>query len=204
MTGSGRMARIESFILFILSILVILSQPADATIKTAFAFLYALPEDTAAAPMGSWVIDTEATAKAFDASGEWRIVVTKLTDTGDGLQFRELAGKPGTSPAQLAETAAAIQALEAEVSKAEAEASLEVTVATGDAAAPSSVAKENGWNTIAVAGASEAARRQGHWVGERWSAATLFVRIGNVTVTAQGNQEMLDRVVKETRWEMFR
>lgn len=198
------MTGIKSVILFILSILLILSQPADATMRSAFAFLYALPEDTAAAPMGSWVIDTEATTKSFDTSGEWRIVVSKLTDTGDGLEFRELAGKPGTSPAELAAAATSIQALEAKVSRAEAEAALEVAVAAGAASAASSVVTGEGWTPIAIAGAAEAARRDGHWVGERWAPATLFVRIGNIAVTARGNAEMVDRVVKETRWEAFR
>jgi hypothetical protein len=62
----------------------------------------------------------------------------------------------------------------------------------------------DGWAPIGIAGASAAARRDGHWVGERWVAATLFVRLGNVAVTARGNAEMLDRVVKETRWERLR
>jgi hypothetical protein len=180
------------------------AQPPPEAVRGAFAFLYALPADTAAAPMGSWVLDTEATAKAFDETGEWRIVVAKLTDTGDGLGFRELAGKPGTSPAELAAAAASIQALEAKVSKAEADAALEVTIAAGELPPTSSVVQGDGWAPIGIAGASAAARRDGHWVGERWAAATLFVRLGDVAVTARGNAEMLDRVVKETRWERLR
>jgi hypothetical protein len=191
-------------LLLLLAQLTAAQAPPPEAVRGAFAFLYALPEDTAGAPMGSWVLDTEATARTFDASGEWRIVVAKLTDTGDGLEFRELATKPGTSPAELAAAAASIQALEAKVSKAEAEAALEVTIAAGEVPTTSSVVQGDGWAPIPIAGASEAARRDGHWVGERWAAATLFVRLGNVAVTARGNAEMLDRVVKETRWERLR
>jgi hypothetical protein len=201
-----------------MTLLILLAQlttqmPAPETVRSAFAFLYALPADTAAAPMGSWVVDTAATTSTFDQSGAWRIVVTRLADTGDGLRLRDLAGTPGTSPSELAAAAAAVQQLEAQVSRAEAEASVEVTVAAGDAAATAAIVEGRGWNTIAIAGARAAVRRDGHWVRtrdaeleidvERWTPATLFVRIGSVAVTARGNQQMIDRLVKETRWQLL-
>lgn len=210
-------------LLILLAQLTTAQAPAPDAVRDAFAFLYAMPADTAAAPMGTWVLDTTATASAFDPSGVWRIVVTKLADTGDGLQLRELAGKPGTSPAELAAAAAGIQQLEGKISKAEAEASLEVTISIGHGAATAGVVVEGkGWKSLAIAGATRAERIDGHWVRaydreleaetERWSPAMLFVQFDNaprapgearVAIIARGNHEMIDRVIKETRWNLL-
>ena len=107
-----------------------------------------------------------------------------------------------------------MQRLEAKISKAEADAQLEVTITVGDgpAAAPPTDGKAPR-TTLSIPGAREAAHAAGRFIRtadreleidyDRWTPATLFVRIGNVTVFAQGSDEMIDRVVKETRWEML-
>lgn len=192
---------------------------ADARVRAAFAFLYALPSDTAGVAMGSWVVDSKATTPPNERTGRWRIAVTKLTDTGQGLKVQEMVGEPGTSPAQLAAAMAAMQQLEGKISKAEAEASLEVVIALNEAetrlGAPSDTALQR---DNVVRGAQLARQVRGHWTRvedrelgitvERWSPATLVVRFGpeatrgiqTIVITAQGNDEMIDRVVKETRW----
>jgi hypothetical protein len=217
---------------------------ADAAARTAFAFLYALPSDTAGAEMGSWVVDSTATT-TFSESGRLRLVITRLTDTGDELKLNEMVGVPGTSPAELAAAMVAMQRLEAKVSKAEAEASVEIVVAIDEAdTSVSGVSDGAGRSQPAIAGSSLSLRVQGDWMRlddreldikyERWSPATLLVGFGavapievqrvepnesiatitvrapealhqpglqSVVVTAQGNQELLDRLVKEARWE---
>jgi hypothetical protein len=114
---------------------------------------------------------------------------------------------------------AAMQQLEGKISKAEAEASLEVVIALNEAetrlGAPSDTAPQR---DNVVRGAQFARHVRGHWTRiedrelgitvERWSAATLVVRFGpeatrgiqTIVITAQGNDEMIDRVVTETRW----
>jgi hypothetical protein len=181
-------------------------------VRDAFAFLYALPRDTAGAEMGTWVLDTAATTSEPDPSGVWHIVVTQLVDTGSGLKMRELVGEPGTSPAQLAAAAAAMQKLEGKISKAEAEASIAITITLNPAAAALPPAAEGARETRpAIADALVARRVAGHAARvvdreleidyERWSPATLHVQFNHVAVTAEGNEQMIDRVIKETRWE---
>ena len=102
---------------------------AGTAMREAFAFFYALPSDTAGAAMGSWVVDSAATTQAADRTGHWKLVVTNLTDTGNGLKLREMVGNGGTTPAQLAASMATMQRLEGKISKAEAEAALEIVVA---------------------------------------------------------------------------
>jgi hypothetical protein len=217
---------------------------ADAAVRDAFAFLLALPSDTAGATMGSWVIDSAATGPLPEHPHRWRIVVTKLSDTGQGLKVSEMVGEPGTSPAQLAAAMVAMQRLEGKISKAEAEASLELVVALNDAeVSVSGVSDDAQRRKPAITGAQLTLRVHGDWMRfddreleidyERWSPASLLVGFGtfapiearrvspkeslatfttrarptaaghgihSVTVTAQGNEEMIDRVIKETRW----
>ena len=184
----------------------------DAAVRNAFAFLYALPRDTAGAEMGTWVLDTAATTSAPDPSGVWQIVVTQLVDTGSGLKMSELVGEPGTSPAQLAAAAAAMQKLEGKISKAEAEASITITITLNPPApAPLPPAEGARETRPAIAGALLARRVAGHATRavdpqleidyERWSPATLHVQFGQLAVTAEGNEQMIDRVIKETRWD---
>jgi hypothetical protein len=185
----------------------------DTAVRSAFAFLYALPLDTHAAEMGSWVVDSAATTVDPDASGVWRIVVTQLGDTGSGLKLSELVGDSGTSPAQLAAAVAAMQKLEGKISKAEAEASITVTITLNPDATPRAAPGGAPEIKLSIPGALTAVRTAGHATRlvdrelevdyERWSPATLDVRFNNVAVTAVGNEKMLDRVVKETRWEML-
>ncbi len=217
----------------------------EAAIRTAFGFLYALPSDTAAARMGSWVLDSAAADDNDPTAARWRIVATHLTDTGSDLKLSELIGDPGTSPAQLAAAMVAMQKLEGKISKAEAEAAVEVIVTVN---APeisvSAVSDDAKRSTPNIAGAQLSLRLQGDWMHlddreldvdyERWSPGTLLVGFGafgnvesrraspkqsastlavrarampgatgihTIAIAAQGNEEMLDRVVKETRWE---
>lgn len=183
----------------------------DTAVRSAFAFLYALPRDTAGAEMGTWVLDTSATTAEPDASGIWRIVVTQLVDTGRALSVSELVGEPGTSPAELEAAAAAMRRLEAKISKAEAEASIEITVTLNPPAAAPPASPDGARETRpAIPGAQWARRVAGHATRvtdreleidyERWSPATLRVQFSNVAVTAQGNEQMIDRVLTETRW----
>ena len=187
----------------------------DAAVRNAFAYLYAMPRDTAGAEMGSWVLDTAATTTEPDPSGVWHIVVTQLVDTGRTLNLSELVGAPGTSPAQLAAAAAAMQKLEGKISKAEAEASIEITITVGPASLtppppPMDGARET---RLSIPGAVAARRIAGHATRvvdrdleidyERWSPAALHVQFSNVAVTAEGNEQMVDRVIKETKWDVL-
>jgi hypothetical protein len=183
----------------------------DAAVRSAFAFLYALPRDTAGAEMGTWVLDTAATTTEPDPSGVWHIVVTQLIDTGSTLKFSELVGEPGTSPAQLAAAAAAMQKLEGKISKAEAEASIEITVTLNPPAAPPPNSTQE--TRPSIPGAVIARRVAGHTTRvvdrdleidyERWSPALLHVQFSNLAVTAEGNEQMVDRVIKETKWSVL-
>ena len=216
---------------------------ADAAIRSAFAFLYALPPDTQGARMGTWVLDTSATRHDEDDITRWHIVATKLTDTGKGLELKDMVGDPGTSPAQLAASMAAMQRLEGKISKAEADTALEVLVAVNeDELAVAGVSDDAARSKPVVPGSQLAVRLRGDWMKfddrelevdyERWSPATLLVGFGpfgpiettrrvakeslatfaaklrtgarpgirSVAVTVQGNEEMIDRVVKETNW----
>jgi hypothetical protein len=184
----------------------------DAAVRHAFSFLYALPSDTAAAKLGSWVVDSGGTTAEPDPSGRWRLVVTKLADTGSALKISEMLGTPGTSPAELAAAVVAMQRLEGKISKSEAEASLEVVVTLDPSEVATGAASDDAVRSQpAIAGAQLTLRTGGHWVRatdreletdyERWSPATFTVRFRNVTVTARGNEEMLDRVIRETRWD---
>lgn len=187
---------------------------ADTAIRNAFAFLYAMPRDTAGAEMGTWVLDTAATTAEPDASGVWRLVVTQLVDTGTGLKLSEMMGQPGTSPAQLAAAAVAMQKLEAKISKAEAEASIAITIRLHPPAyTPRLVPDTAGVTKPSIPGALTAVRVGPHATRvadrdleidyERWSAATLHVQFSHVAVTAEGNEQMIDRVIKETRWDLL-
>ena len=186
---------------------------ADTAVRGAFAFLYAMPRDTAGADMGEWVLDTEATTSAPDPSGTWRIVVTQLVDTGNALDLSELVGPPGTSPAELAAAAAAMQKLEGKISKAEAESSLDITVTLGSPATMPPVTDSAPTTRPSVPGALATRRVAGHFTRvldrelgieyERWSTATLYVQFGNVAVAAEGNEQMIDRVIKQTRWDLL-
>jgi hypothetical protein len=186
----------------------------DTAVRSAFGFLYALPRDTAGAEMGAWVLDTTATTAEPDASGVWHIVVTQLVDTGRALSLRELVGEPGTSPAELAAAAAAMRRLEAKISKAEAEASIAITVRLNPPVVTPPASPDGARQTRpSIAGALWARRVAGHATRvtdreleldyERWSPATLHVQFSNVAVTAEGNEGMIDRVLKETRWDVL-
>ncbi len=214
---------------------------ADAAVREAFAFLYQLPSDTAAATMGTWVLDSEETTPPSERSGTWRIVATKLSDTGDGLKLREMAGDGGTSPAQLAASMAAMQQLEGKISKAEADTSLEVTVTLNGEVTAGGVSVEAPRARPAMDGSELSLRLEGSWMRvedralgidyERWSPATLIVGFGgfapvqverlkpnerlarviarpatphraihSIGVAVQGNDEMVERLLKETKW----
>jgi hypothetical protein len=195
----------------------------DAAVRGAFAYLYALPSDTAAAPMGSWVLDSASTAT--DSSGRWRILVTKLTDTGHGLNVKEMTGEPGLSPAQLAAAAAAMQRLEGKISKAEADAAVEIVITINPPADTLRASSHGKRTTLAIPGSQMAVRAEGHWNRhtdrelevdyERWSPASIAVAFGSVPppagargvhailVTARGNEEMLERVIGATSWDVF-
>jgi hypothetical protein len=189
-------------------------------IANAFEFLYALPSDTSAAAMGSWVLDTIATTRPADSSQAWRIVTTKLTDTGDALDVKEMTGTLGASPRELAAAMAEMQELEAKVSKAEAEAALDVRVALNLPAANVGASAHPGPPLNAVVkSATSSVLYRGHWnkvddrdlgmTVERWVPGKLTVHfateasraIQSVNVTASGSDEMLDRLVREARWE---
>lgn len=196
---------------------------ADAAVRSAFASLYALPKDTAGAPMGSWVLDSAGTARSGDPSGRWRIVVTKLTDTGRDLPLSELLRNHDASPAQLAASVAAVQRLEGRISRAEADAALEVTVRVNDAGPVTAGLPDNAPRMeLSIARARAATRAAGQWVRvtdrdldleyERWIPATLVVAfddagagtapaIHRVTITARGSDEMIDKLLRETNWE---
>jgi hypothetical protein len=197
----------------------------DAAVRNAFAFLYALPSDAAAAPMESWVLDSASTTREPDLSGRWRILVTKLTDTGHNLTLKEMAGEPGTSPAQLAAAAAAMQRLEGKISKADADAAVEIVITINPPEDTVHASSHGQRTTLAIPGSQMAVRAQGHWSRhndpelevdyQRWSPASIAVAFGSVppppgtrgihavVVTAQGNEEMLARVIKETRWDLL-
>jgi hypothetical protein len=216
----------------------------DTAVREAFAFLYALPSDTAGVAMGSWVVDSAATTPASPSTGPWRLVVTRLSDTGQGLKLNEMVGEHGTSPAQLAAAMAAMQRLEGRISKAEAEASLDIVVSVNEPEITvTGVSDEARQTRPAIKGAQLSRRLDGDWMHlddrelevdyERWSPATLLVGFGafnpvetrrlvakeslatfnvranpasgrqgirSVVVTAQGNEKMIERVVKETKW----
>jgi hypothetical protein len=117
-----------------------------------------------------------------------------------------------------------MQQLEARISRAEAEASLEVRVALNGAnlddqaglRAPSGQPADG-----VVSGATASWLRSGYWnrvadhelglTVERWQAGELYVRytssrphaVHSITIRARGNDAMLDRLVKETRWQML-
>jgi hypothetical protein len=217
---------------------------ADSAVREAFAYLYALPRDTAGAPMGAWVVDTNATTLAGDRSGHWKIVIAHLTDTGNALKLSEMIGSGGTSPAQLAEAMAQMQKLEGRISRSEAEAAIEINITlNADEMVIAGVSDFADRTSPAISGAGLVMRVKGDWMRlddreleidlERWSPATLLVGFGGfapvitqrlkpaeslstfaaaarpqgargnirtVAVTAQGNEQMLDRVVKETKW----
>jgi hypothetical protein len=216
----------------------------EAAVRDAFAFLFALPSDRAGAAMGTWVVDSAATGPLRERPGRWRIVVTKLSDTGQSLEVSEMVGEPGTSPAELAAAMLAMQRLEGKISKAEAEASLELVVAINDAeVSVRDVSDEAPRSKPDVDGAELTLRVHGDWMRfddreleidyARWSPASLLVAFGtfapvetrraspseslatftarsqtipgedgfhSIAVTAQGNEAMIDRVLKETRW----
>jgi hypothetical protein len=217
----------------------------DGAIREAFAFLYALPSDTSAARMGTWVLDSAATTTSDDPAQLRRILVTNLSDTGRDLKFSEMVGNSGTSPAELAASMVAMQRLEGKISKAEAEAAIEIVITVNEAEISiAGISDEAQRSTPRIPGADLVMRVHGDWIRlddrdleidyERWSPATLIVGLGGfgpiethrrlakeslatftararpaparsgirtVAVTAQGNEQMLDRVIKETRWE---
>jgi hypothetical protein len=186
----------------------------DTAVRSAFAFLYALPRDTAGAEMGTWVLDTAATTAEPDAAGVWHLVVTQLVDTGTGLKLSEMMGQPGTSPAQLAAAAVAMQKLEGKISKAEAEASIAIRITLHPPAYVPAVVPDTARVTkLSIPGALTAVRVSPHATRvadrdleidyERWSPATLHVHFGNIAVTAEGNEQMIDRVIKETKWDLL-
>ena len=222
------------------------SDPAriDSAMREAFAFLYALPSDTSGARMGTWVLDSAATTSSDDPARLRRIVVTNLSDTGRDLKLSEMVGSSGNSPAELAAAMVAMQRLEGKISKAEAEAAIEIIVAIDEPEISiAGVSDDARRSKPAIASADVVLRVHGDWIRlddrelevdyERWSPATLIVGFGafapiethrrvaaeslatftarvrqtparpgirTLVVTAQGNEEMLDRVIKETRW----
>jgi hypothetical protein len=217
----------------------------DAAVHTAFAFLYSLPSDTSAARMGTWVLDSVIASGDPERPRRWQILVTKLSDTGSALKMSEMIGEPGTTPAQLAAAMAAMQRLEGKISKAEAEAAIDVTVTVNDPEVTVAHVSDDAQRSKPdLAGAAVALRLHGDWMRvddrelevdyERWSPATLIVGFGGfgpietrraqpresastftararpptlrrtihtIAVTAQGNESMLDRVIKETNWD---
>jgi len=219
---------------------------ADDAIRTAFAYLYALAPDTAGAPMDSWVIDSSSLGPT-DSPDRWRILVTKMTDTGQELKLSEMAGSAGTTPAQLAAAMRDMQRLEGKISKAEAEAAIEVIVTVNAPEMTLTGVSDDAQRTKPAIGGSQVALRvKGDWMRvddreleidyERWSSASLLVAFGpygaiethraspkasastfvararpsarsggiqTIAVTVQGNEEMIDRVVRETKWELL-
>jgi hypothetical protein len=217
----------------------------DAAMRAAFAFLYALPSDTSAARMGTWVLDSAATTASDDPAPLRRILVTNLSDTGRDLKFSEMVGSSGTSPVELAAAMVAMQRLEGKISKAEAEAAIEIVIAVNEPEISlAGISDEAQRSKPAIPGAELVMRVHGDWIRlddrdleidyERWSPATLIAGFGGfapietrrrsakeslatftaharpapgrsglrtLAVTAQGNEQMLDRVIKETRWE---
>ncbi len=216
----------------------------DAAVREAFSFLYAFPSDTAAAQMGTWVLDSTATTAASEQTAERRVVITKLTDTGQDLKMKEVARGGGTSPAQLAAAMQEMQRLEGKVSKAEADAGLEIVIAANTPETSLTAVSDDAERTKpTIRGSQIAVRVKGSWMRvedkelqidyERWSPATLLVGFGSfapletrratphesaatftlrtrataggnairsITVTAQGNEELIDRVVQEAKW----
>jgi hypothetical protein len=216
----------------------------DAAVREAFSFLYALPSDTAAAQMGAWVLDSTATTAPSEQTGERRVVITRLIDTGQDLKMKEVARGGGTSPAQLAAAMQEMQRLEGKVSKAEADAGLEIVVAANKPEMSlGAVADDADRTKPTIPGSQIAVRVKGAWMRvedkelqtdyERWSPATLLVGFGSfaaletrrdtpnesaatftlrsranagghairsITVTAQGNEELIERVVQEAKW----
>jgi hypothetical protein len=219
----------------------------DAALRDAFAFAYGLPSDTAGAAMGSWVVDTADTTPATELTSIRRIVLTKLSDTGQDLNLNEVVGEPGTSLAQIAAGIAAVQRMEGKISKAEADTSLEIVVAVNERQATvTGVSDDARRNNPTIAGAAVGLHVDGSWVHvedreleigyERWSPATLLVGFGaarsvdtkraspkeslstftiqatptaaaqgihTLLITAQGNEEMVKRVIKETKWGLL-
>jgi hypothetical protein len=216
----------------------------DTAVREAFSFLYALPSDTAAAQMGTWVLDSTATTAASAQTAERRVAITKLTDTGQDLRMKEVARGGGTSPAELAAAMREMQRLEGHVSKAEADAGLEIVVAANAAETSlPGVLYDAARDKLVIPRSQVAVRVKGDWLRvkdndleityDTWmpaalligfgsfepletrratpndSAATLTLRtraagsssaIRSITVTAQGNEEMIDRVVRDAKW----
>jgi hypothetical protein len=218
---------------------------AEKAIRAAFANLYALPQDTSAAKMGSWVLDTSATTPEGESTTRWTIVVTKLTDTGQDLKLLDEINRfNGTSPRQLEQSFIAMQRLEGKISKAEADSRLEVSIEINEPLNVAGVSDDARRGTPAVTGANFSLQVNGDWMRvddreleidyERWSPATLLIGFGrfdpveprrvspkdsaatftartrpgaesraiaHLTVVAQGNDEMIDRLLSETNWK---
>lgn len=184
----------------------------EGGIRETFAVFYALPKDTAGAEMGSWVLGTDETTAEGDRTGRWRIFVSRLTDTGKDLRLGGLVR--GTSPAQIAESVVAMKRLEGKISRAEADATLDIVVSLNepDAAAPD-VSRAADRSNPRIAGADSSVRIRGEWITledreleieyQRWSPATLLVRFGRISVRAQGAEEMIDRLVREAKWDVL-
>ena len=182
----------------------------ETAVRAAFAPFYALPKDTAAADLGTWVLDTNATTPEGERSGRWRIFISRLTDTGKDLTLSGLVR--GTSPAQIAESVVAMKRLEGKISRAEADATLDITIALDEPNAPApDVARAADRSNPRIPGADSSVRIRGEWITlddreleieyERWSPPTLLVRFGRLSVRAQGAEEMIDRLVAESKWE---
>lgn len=188
-------------------------------ITVAFGFLYALARDTAGASMGSWVLDTAATTDVPTSKNEWRIVATQLADTGDSLRREEMTGIAGASPRELAAAMVKMQELEAKISKAEADTSLDIHVSLDVAHEP--LDENSELRDGVVAGASRSWLRPGYWTRvpdpdlgitvERWVAGELYVRytsptpreLQSITVHARGSDAMLERLVKDAHWHVL-
>src|SRR5688572_14589561 len=107
-----------------------LRQSVDSAIRAAFSDLLALPRDTDAADLGKWVLDSSNTLTPDAPPRQWVIAVQQLADTGRALKLNEemLRQPPGASPRQLADSVLAMQRLEKDISKLDAESRLEVVI----------------------------------------------------------------------------
>jgi hypothetical protein len=167
------------------------NERVTAAVRTAFASLLALPADTQAEKMGTWVLDTDGTALNPDPGEPWTILVTQLTDTGQELKLAEQLVRLGatSTPRQMADGAKAMQQLEGRIAKAEADTMLHVVARIDPPeVALQLISDDVDVEAVSVDGATHAVRVKGRWITardreldvdyERWSTAALLVTFG--------------------------
>lgn len=204
-------------------------QSVDSAITAAFSDLLALPRDTDAADLGKWVLDSSTTLAPHAPPRQWVIAAQQLIDTGAPLKLNEemLRQPPGASARQLADSVLAMQRLEKDISKLDAESRLEVVIEINadDVTASENAAGRSVLFEPAIRGLVSARHARGSWRKstdaeleievERWAPATLLVSfaaprpprttgdnaIYNVVVRARGNDQMLERLISRTQWQ---